>query len=77
MLLEHSGRREHALLHDYLTACRRNRDAVLAVGDDLLMINDRARDLLAPADQGPLLAEIARRWPPGAASSCWWTCPAG
>ena len=59
MLLEHSGRREHALLHDYLTACRRNRDAVLAVGDDLLMLNDRARDLLAPADQGPLLAEIA------------------
>ena len=59
MLLEHSGRREHALLHDYLTACRRNRDAVLAVGDDLLMLNDRARELLAPADQGPLLAEIA------------------
>lgn len=59
MLLEHSGRREHALLHDYLTACRRNRDAVLAVGDDLLMLNDRARDLLAPADQGPLLAEVA------------------
>ena len=59
MLLEQSGRREHALLHDYLTACRRNRDAVLAVGDDLLMLNDRARELLAPADQGPLLAEIA------------------
>ena len=29
------------------------------VGDDLLMLNDRARELLAPADQGPLLAEIA------------------
>ena len=57
MLLEQSGRRELALLHDYLTACRRNRDAVLAVGDDLLMLNDRARELLAPADQGPLLAE--------------------
>ena len=57
MLLEQSGRREHALLHDYLTACRRNRVAVLAVGDDLLMLNDRARELLSPADQGPLLAE--------------------
>jgi transcriptional regulator of acetoin/glycerol metabolism len=56
-LLELSGRREHALLHDYLTACRRNREAVLAVGDDLLMLNDRARELLAPSDQGPLLAE--------------------
>ena len=57
MLLEQSGRREHALLHDYLTACRRHRDAVLAVGDDLLMLNDRARELLPPSDQGPLLAE--------------------
>lgn len=65
MLLEQSGRREHALLHDYLTACRRNRDAVLAVGDDLLMLNDRARELLAPADQGPLLAEIAEAFGTG------------
>jgi transcriptional regulator of acetoin/glycerol metabolism len=56
-LLEQSGRREHALLHDYLTACGRNRDAVIAVGNDLLMLNDRARELLTPADQGPLLAE--------------------
>jgi transcriptional regulator of acetoin/glycerol metabolism len=57
-LLVQSGRREHALLLDYLTASRRNRDAVLAVGDDLLMLNDRARELLSPADQGPLLAEV-------------------
>jgi transcriptional regulator of acetoin/glycerol metabolism len=56
-LLELANRREHALLHDYLGACRRNRDAVIAVGADLLMLNDRARELLAPADQGPLLAE--------------------
>ena len=57
-LLVQSGRREQALLLDYLTASRRNRDAVLAVGDDLLMLNDRARELLTPADQGPLLAEV-------------------
>ena len=56
-LLEQSGRREHALLHDYLVACRRNRDAVIAIGSDLLMLNDRARALLTPADEGPLLAE--------------------
>jgi transcriptional regulator of acetoin/glycerol metabolism len=59
MLLEQSGRCEHALLHEYLTACRRNRDAVIAIGNDLLMLNDRARELLAPGDQGPLLAEAA------------------
>jgi transcriptional regulator of acetoin/glycerol metabolism len=56
-LLEQSGRRELALLHDYLTTCRRNRGAVLALSNDLLMMNDRARELLEPADQGPLLAE--------------------
>jgi sigma-54 dependent transcriptional regulator, acetoin dehydrogenase operon transcriptional activator AcoR len=55
-LLEQVGRRERALLDDYLTACRRNRGAVLAIGEDLLMISDRARDLLDPTDQEPLLA---------------------
>jgi transcriptional regulator of acetoin/glycerol metabolism len=58
-LLQQSGRRELSLLHDYLTACHRNRGAVLALGDDLLMMNDRARELLDPADQTPLLAEAA------------------
>jgi hypothetical protein len=56
-LLKQSNRREHALLRDYLSACRRTGDAVVAVGCDLLMLNDRARRILAPADQGPLLAE--------------------
>ena len=56
-LLAQSGRRQHALLHDYLAACRRHRDAVIGVGSDLLMLNDRARALLDPADQAPVLAE--------------------
>jgi transcriptional regulator of acetoin/glycerol metabolism len=56
-LLAQSGQRELAVLNDYLVACRRNRGAVLAVGQDLLMMNDRARELLDPADQEPLLAE--------------------
>lgn len=57
ILLEQSGRRELTLLHEYLAACRRGRGAVLAVGQDLLMMNDRARELITPADQGPLLAD--------------------
>ena len=57
LLLEQSGRRELTLLHDYLTACRRGRGAVFALSEDLLMMNDRARELFDPADQGPLLAE--------------------
>jgi transcriptional regulator of acetoin/glycerol metabolism len=58
-LLDQSGRREAAVLGDYLAACRRNRGPVLAVGDDLLMMNDRAREALDPADLEPLVAEAS------------------
>ena len=57
LLLEQSGRRELALLHDYRLACHRNRGAVLAVGHDLLMLNDRAREMILPSDLMPLIAE--------------------
>lgn len=56
-LTDRSGPRGLAVLNDYLTACRRNRGPVLAVGEDLLMMNDLARLLLDPADQEPLLAQ--------------------
>ncbi len=56
-LLVQSGRRELALLNDYLVTCQRNHGAVFAISDDLLMMNDRARELLDPVDQVPLLAE--------------------
>jgi sigma-54 dependent transcriptional regulator, acetoin dehydrogenase operon transcriptional activator AcoR len=59
LLLEQSGRREVTLLNDYLAACRRGRGAVFALSQDILMMNDRARELFDPADQGPLLAEAA------------------
>lgn len=55
-LLQEAGRHELSLLGAYLAACHRNRGIVLAVGDDLLMLNDRARALLDPADQEPLVA---------------------
>ena len=59
-LLAASGRHELALLHDYLAAVQRaGNTAVLAVGDDLVMMNDRARELIAPGDQVPLLAGAA------------------
>jgi transcriptional regulator of acetoin/glycerol metabolism len=57
LLRDQAGQRELAVLSDYLTACRRNRGPVFALGEDLLMMNDRARQLLDPADQEPLLAE--------------------
>ena len=55
-LMDQSGPRELALLHDYLTACRRNSGAVFAVSPDLVMSNDRARELIDPADQATLIA---------------------
>jgi sigma-54 dependent transcriptional regulator, acetoin dehydrogenase operon transcriptional activator AcoR len=58
-LLEQSGERELAVLNDYLVARRRNRGPVLALGDDLVMMNDRAREVLDPADQEQLLAEAS------------------
>ncbi|MEQ3554544.1 helix-turn-helix domain-containing protein [Pseudonocardia nematodicida] len=59
-LLAASGRHELTLLHDYLAAVQRaGNTAVLAVGDDLVMMNDRARELIAPSDQVPLLAGAA------------------
>ena len=57
VLVEQASRRELALLTDYLTTCRRSHGAVIGVGPDLLMLNDRARELLGPGDQEPLLAE--------------------
>ena len=54
-LMDQSGPRELALLHDYLTACRRSNGAVFAVSPDLVMSNDRARELIDPADQATLI----------------------
>jgi len=54
-LLEHTGRRELALLQDYLAACQRNRGPVIAISNDLVMLNDAARQLIDPQDQVTLL----------------------
>lgn len=54
-LLEQSGPRELALLHDYLAACGRNRGAVFGISPGLVMMNDKARDLINPADQVTLI----------------------
>jgi sigma-54 dependent transcriptional regulator, acetoin dehydrogenase operon transcriptional activator AcoR len=54
-LLENTGRRELALLQDYLTVCRRNRGPVLAISNDLVMLNDAAREQIDPRDQVTLL----------------------
>ncbi len=55
-LLTHSNIRELVLFQAYLQACRRTTGIVIAFNDDLVMMNDSARQLLGPTDQALLLA---------------------
>jgi transcriptional regulator of acetoin/glycerol metabolism len=54
-LLTHSDARELILFQSYLQACRRTTGIVMAFNDDIVMMNDCARQLLGPADQSILL----------------------
>ncbi|MTD56202.1 sigma-54-dependent Fis family transcriptional regulator [Amycolatopsis pithecellobii] len=55
-LLTHSDLRELVLFQAYLQACRRTTGIVMAFNKDIVMMNDSARQLLAPADQTLLLS---------------------
>jgi sigma-54 dependent transcriptional regulator, acetoin dehydrogenase operon transcriptional activator AcoR len=79
-LTETSNSRDLRLLQEYTRACRHTGGIVLAVGNDVVMLNDHARRALSPADQAALIsqasealaaeavaAEARGRWrPPGA-----------
>jgi transcriptional regulator of acetoin/glycerol metabolism len=58
-LLADSSGREMELLQEYLRACRRSAGIVMALGGDVVMMNDYARQVLDPGDQGVLLAQAA------------------
>lgn len=58
-LLADSSAREFELLQEYLRACRRHAGIVLALGSEVVMLNDQARQVLDPGDQGVLLAHAA------------------
>ena len=55
-LLADSSAQEVELLQDYLRACRRTNGIVLALNNDVVMMNDRACQVLDPGDQAVLLA---------------------
>ena len=79
-LSETSNGRDLRLLQEYTRACRHTGGIVLALGNDVVMLNDHARRALSPADQAALIsqatetlsaeavaAEARGRWrPPGA-----------
>ncbi|MGH3671221.1 MAG: sigma-54-dependent Fis family transcriptional regulator [Pseudonocardiaceae bacterium] len=77
VLLEQVGRRELALLHDYLLACRRNRGSVLAISTDLVMMNDSARELIDPQDQVTLLGQATEALAGGKARVFTTSLPSG
>ncbi|SFE91126.1 Transcriptional regulator of acetoin/glycerol metabolism [Actinacidiphila alni] len=54
-----TGLREFALFQEYLRACRRGTSIVFALNNNVVMMNDHARQLLAPQDQTALLGAAA------------------
>ena len=75
-----SNGRDLRLLQEYTRACRHTGGIVLALGNDVVMLNDHARQALSPADQAALISQATEalaaearasasrgRWrPPGA-----------
>ena len=67
LVMARSGR-DVDLLQEYVRACRRTGGIVLALGNDVVMLNDHARTLLDPGDQAALIGhatEALTRHPAG------------
>jgi transcriptional regulator of acetoin/glycerol metabolism len=56
-LTETSNSRDLRLLQEYTRACRHTGGIVLALGNDVVMLNDHARRALSPADQAALISQ--------------------
>ena len=65
-----TSNRDQRLLQEYLRACRHTGGIVLALGNDVVMLNDHARKALSPGDQAALISQateaLGRRRPAGA-----------
>jgi transcriptional regulator of acetoin/glycerol metabolism len=58
-LLSDTSAAEVRLLHEYLRACRHTGGIVFALNDDMVMMNQSARDVLEPGDQAAMLGHVA------------------
>jgi len=58
-LVTEAGMREIELLQAYMRACRHSAGMVFALNNDVVMMNETARDTLAPGDQAALLRHAA------------------
>jgi len=54
-LVTASSSRDVDLLQEYIRVCRRTGGIVMALGNDVVMLNDHARTLLDPGDQAALI----------------------
>jgi transcriptional regulator of acetoin/glycerol metabolism len=54
-----SSSRDMRLLQEYSRACRHTGGIILALGNDLVMLNDHARRTLDPADQAALITQAS------------------
>ncbi len=54
---EVSNSRDLRLLREYTRACRHTGGIVLALGQDVVMLNDHARNALSPVDQAVLISQ--------------------
>jgi sigma-54 dependent transcriptional regulator, acetoin dehydrogenase operon transcriptional activator AcoR len=68
-LLTYSDMRELTLFRAYLQACRRTTGIVIAFNSDLVMMNDRARQLVDPGDQAVIIGQAAQILAEGARST--------
>jgi transcriptional regulator of acetoin/glycerol metabolism len=76
-MLTHSDIREMALFQAYLRTCRRTTGIVMAFNEDIVMMNDRARRLLDPADQAVLLGHATQALADGRATAATLALPTG
>src|SRR6266699_1526405 len=70
-LMNARSQRDFQLLQEYMRACRHTGGIVLALGNDVVMLNDHARRVLDPGDQAALLGhatEALSTQQPGAVS---------
>ncbi|HKS47542.1 MAG TPA: helix-turn-helix domain-containing protein [Amycolatopsis sp.] len=58
-MLALTGARELALFREYLASCQRGSGAILAVNEDVVMINNHARELYDVTDRAALLGHTA------------------
>ncbi|KAA9160123.1 GAF domain-containing protein [Amycolatopsis acidicola] len=58
-MLSGTGARELALFREYLTSCRRGSGAILAVNEDVVMVNNHARELYDVTDRAALISHAA------------------